>query len=77
MKLYSFNEKVTIDKIGYTLDADKQIKNYDKRKELGQKVYYPEEIEMEPGEIDYCYIHTFLDSELIIVTLKDNTIFFF
>lgn len=68
MMLYSFDEKVMIDTIGYTLEAEQKIKTN----------FYKNSERIEAGDgLDYCYIRTYLNSEIIIVTLENKTIFFF
>ena len=75
MKLYSINEDAKIEKIGYNSEAEKQLKRIKNREKEGNTIY--EENEMEPPVKDGFFIRSFLNSEIIIVTMDNKTKFFF
>ena len=75
MKLYSIHQDVKIEKIGYNSEAEKQLKRIKNREKEGDTIY--EENEMEPPAKDGFFIRSFLNSEIIIVTMDNKTKFFF
>ena len=75
MKLYSIHQDVKIEKIGYNSEAEKQLKRIKNREKEGDTIY--EENEMEPPVKDGFFIRSFLNSEIIIVTMDNKTKFFF